>query len=241
MSANLLRDPHKIHTFTDDLESFLHVLGWTALRYVPADDSSLPIDRAQGLRKFDECVFQEGRGEQGGLGKREALRGGSYPSEEFNFKQRTPLTDLLTNLSTPFKSLYAVRPPTTEDRNKINIPDSQYDECIIELSQDIRRYDRNIARLQSSAFFLSEIQDALDKKDWPIDDMADPNLPIASLTRITRIQKQRQTTRRLDKENMFEDSRGLSRSSKRASSPPPDPRSSKRRRSTLNPSNSTIS
>ena len=236
MSANLLENPRKIHTLTDDLESFLHVLGWIALRYVPADDSFLPTDRAQGLRKFDECVFLEGRGEQGGLGKSEALRGGSYPWPKFKSKYSTPLPALLTDLSIPFKSLYAVQPPTTEDRDKTNIPKSEYDERITELSQDIRRYDRNIERLQSSAFFINEIQETLDKKDWPVDDMADPNLPIASLTRITRIQRQRQTTRRLDKENMFEDSRGLSRSSKRALSPPPDPRSSKRHRSTLTPS-----
>jgi hypothetical protein len=36
MSANLLQHPGKMHTLTDDLESFLHVLGWMTLRYVPA-------------------------------------------------------------------------------------------------------------------------------------------------------------------------------------------------------------
>ncbi|KAF8554515.1 hypothetical protein OG21DRAFT_1394048, partial [Imleria badia] len=35
MSANLLQHPGKMHTLTDDLESFLHVLGWMMLRYVP--------------------------------------------------------------------------------------------------------------------------------------------------------------------------------------------------------------
>ncbi|KAG2746623.1 hypothetical protein P692DRAFT_20679435, partial [Suillus brevipes Sb2] len=35
MSAALLSDPTKHQDFEDDLESFLHVLTWTSLRYCP--------------------------------------------------------------------------------------------------------------------------------------------------------------------------------------------------------------
>ena len=39
MSTNLLQHPGKKHTLTDDLESFLHVIGWVTLCYIAAIDS----------------------------------------------------------------------------------------------------------------------------------------------------------------------------------------------------------
>ncbi|KAF8421911.1 hypothetical protein L210DRAFT_384715 [Boletus edulis BED1] len=47
MSANPLEQPGKFHTVTDDPESFLHVLGWMTLRYVPAIDSYYAEDRGE--------------------------------------------------------------------------------------------------------------------------------------------------------------------------------------------------
>ncbi|KAF8132572.1 hypothetical protein EV363DRAFT_1163636, partial [Boletus edulis] len=47
MFVNLLQQPGKFHKVTDDLESFLHVLGWMTLRYVPAIDSYDAEDRGE--------------------------------------------------------------------------------------------------------------------------------------------------------------------------------------------------
>jgi len=54
MSANLLQYPGKMHMLTDDLESFLHVLGWMTLRYVPAIDSYSALRRGKDMAMFDE-------------------------------------------------------------------------------------------------------------------------------------------------------------------------------------------
>ncbi|KIM56065.1 hypothetical protein SCLCIDRAFT_71292, partial [Scleroderma citrinum Foug A] len=43
MSAALLRDVDKEHTIGDDLESSLHVLTWTMLRYVPHNIEPLTL------------------------------------------------------------------------------------------------------------------------------------------------------------------------------------------------------
>ena len=79
MSANLLQNPSKVHTFTDDLESFLHVLGWMTLHYVPACDSYRPLDRGIDLSMFDEH-YGTGHNDEGGHGKCSALCANSYPS-----------------------------------------------------------------------------------------------------------------------------------------------------------------
>ncbi|KAF8132585.1 hypothetical protein EV363DRAFT_1449474 [Boletus edulis] len=46
--------PGKFHMVTDDLESFLHVLGWMTLRYVPAIDSYDAEDRSEDMGMFDQ-------------------------------------------------------------------------------------------------------------------------------------------------------------------------------------------
>ena len=230
MSANLLQHPGKLNTLTDDLESFLHVLGWMTLRYVPAVDSYGPGRRGRDLAMFDEHYEEDGRSAEGGDRKSDALGRGSYPSVAFRPRTPTPLCDLLAELIGPFKSLYTVRPPTAEDRKKVDVPKSQYNEKLEDLSQDIRRYDRDIEQLQSPSWFIDQIQQTFNRQDWPVDDKADANLPIA-FSGWTQRQAQNRTNRLQHTHNLWESSKGLSRSSKRAASPTPEP-SAKRRRGT---------
>ena len=176
MSANLLQHPGKLNTFTDDLESFLHVLTWTALRYLPAVYSYLHVDFDIGM--FDEHYWEQGRSPLGGEGKARAFRAGQYPSSAFQPRRKTPLSDLLTDLSSPFKLLYAEQPPTPNDLEKINVPISKHDQDLEDLSWDIHRCDRDIEQLQSSSWFINQIQTALDRQDWPTDDRADEWLPL---------------------------------------------------------------
>ena len=230
MSANLLRQPGKLNTLTDDLESFLHVLGWTTLRYVPAIASYSALRRGKDMVMFDEHDREEDHSEQGGYLKSYVLRGDSYPSDTFHPRTPTPLFDLLRQLSSPFKSLYAMRRPTADDRDMINVPKSQYDEDLEDLSRDIRRYDRDIEQLQSSSWFINQIQKAFNRQDWPVDDKADENLPI-DLFGGTRRQVQNRNNQLRNTRSLWENSKGLSRGSKREASPTPEP-SAKRRRGT---------
>ena len=229
MSANLLQDPGKLNTLTDDLESFLHVLGWMTLRYVPAIDSYEAEDRGDDMVMFDQHSVRKGHFDRGGHLKSYVLGAGKYPSRIFRPRCETPLLKLLKELSKPFKSLYG-DPPTDEDRERVNVPKSQYDEDLEGLSQDIRRYDRDIEQLQSSSWFINQIQQAFNRQDWPVDDKAGENLSIA-ISGGTRRQVQNRNNQLRNTNSLWERSKGLSRNSKRAASPTPES-SAKRRRGT---------
>jgi hypothetical protein len=59
MSAALLLDPAKHQDFEDDLESFLHVLTWTSVRYCPSNLTAQ--ERTTYLRTtFDEVDEKNG-------------------------------------------------------------------------------------------------------------------------------------------------------------------------------------
>ena len=92
-------------------------------------------------------------------------------------------------------------------------------------------YNKDIARLQSSLFFIDEMQKALDTNDWPTDDKADTNLPITPSGGYTEKRARMKTSRLQHTHSLWESSTGLSRSSKCAASPTPEP-SSKRRHGT---------
>ncbi|KAF8555778.1 hypothetical protein OG21DRAFT_810170 [Imleria badia] len=237
MSANLLQHPGKMHTFSDDLESFLHVLGWMMLRYVPASDVYDAEDRGHDMLKFDEHSVRKRRFDHGGGRKRDALGAGNYPSTTFGPKCETPLTKLLRKLMTPFKSLYG-DPPTEEDRRKINVDKSKYDDILDDLSRNIRQYDRNVQCLSSPTWFINEIKMVLDGDGWPTNDAADLNLPIASGDETDR-QMKIKTSQLQDMHSMIQMSKAPSMNSKRAASPTPEP-SAKRRRGTPDVSGSGI-
>ena len=229
MSANLLRHPRKLNTLTDDLESFLHVLGWLTLRYVPAIDTYSALRRGRDLVMFDEHDREEDHCEQGGHLKSYILGAGQYPSSTYQPRSETPLLKLMQELSKPLKSLYG-KPPTDEDRNKVDVPKSQYDEDLEDLSRDIRRYDRDIEQLQSPSWFINQIQMTFNRQDWPADDKADEKLPIV-FSGWTQRQVQNRNNQLRNTNSLWENSKGLSGNSKRASSPTPEP-SAKRRRGT---------
>ncbi|KAF8131843.1 hypothetical protein EV363DRAFT_1583527 [Boletus edulis] len=151
MSANLLQQPGKFHTVTDDLESFLHVLGWMTLRYVPAIDSYDAEDRGEDMGMFDQHSVRKGRPDRGGLQK---------------------------ELRKPFKSLYG-DPPADTDRKKVEFPFDQSDWELVVIRATIDRYEKDMACLQSSIWFMDTIETALNKQEWPTDDMADEDLPIS--------------------------------------------------------------
>ncbi|KAF8549306.1 hypothetical protein OG21DRAFT_1488663 [Imleria badia] len=178
---------------------------------------------------FDEHDQEEDDKERGGHLKRLVLCGDSYPSNTFKPRTPTPLFDLLRQLSSPFKSLYAVSPPTAEARKNVEtLPNISSKSQLLSYAAVIQ-YDIDIECLQSSTWFIDTMNTALDKR-WPIDDKADEHLPV-DFSGGTRRQVQNRTKELQHAQELLEDSKGLSRRSKRAASPTPEP-SAKRRRGT---------
>ena len=131
MSANLLQHPGKMHTLTDDLESFLHVLGWMMLYLVPALGTYTPAQHGADLEVFDEHRHIDGF-DRGGGGKTLLFLLQQFPSELLIPDRPTPLFNLAQSLSSPFESLYAPQPS----------PDTHH--------EIVHVYDLNIERLKSS-------------------------------------------------------------------------------------------
>ena len=116
MSAHLLQNPGKFHILKNDLESFLHVLSWMTLCYIPTIDSYASLDRTKDLQVFNEhVVVQEEGVDHGGCHKHNSLYGGTYPSQTFQPRKPTLLLDLLMELSTPFQISYSQWVPSAED------------------------------------------------------------------------------------------------------------------------------
>ena len=82
MSAHLLQNPSLFHMLKDDLESFLHVLSWVTLCYIPTIDLYTSFDHTEDLQAFNEHVVWGGVN-HGGHCKSDTLGAGMYPSQAF--------------------------------------------------------------------------------------------------------------------------------------------------------------
>ena len=180
----MIMNPKRTHALVDDIESFIHVLGWTTLRFLPPTKSYTAIDRSRDMYMFDEDFWC-----QGGKNKCHTLETGRYPSKTFEPREPTPLWDLLQILSSPFKSLYA-DPPRIEIRK-------EYEELKREFPHDeevyrshlVQTYERDMERLASYSWFITTIEDALAKVSWPTDDKAVRGLLISEVS-LTNYQKE---------------------------------------------------
>ena len=239
MSAKLLRDVGKIHELGDDLESFLHVLGWITLRYLPAVDSYEASCRGEDMKMFDEHRRFAGGHDIGGRFKVLMLCRGGYPSEDFQPRQPTPLSRLLRALSSPFKSIYSLDPPDVALRTKYeNLKRQNPDNESAYNDHPVHTYDLGIQRSKSSLWFITTVGDALANKTWPTDDKADPELPI-SFSFLTDGEEVRKMNRRHHTYDQWVQSKTLPGSSKRSGSPTPES-GNKRRRGTPSASGSGI-
>ena len=238
MSAKLLRDVGKMHELEDDLESFLHVLGWTTLRYLPADASYSSHRRGQDLERFDEYHKEPGRSCFGGDAKASMLRGGGYPSEYFHPRQPTPLSGLLRALSSPFKSIYSLDPPDAALRSQYEALKKQHTNESSYDGHSVHTYDLGIERSKSSLWFITTVRDALANVTWPTDDKANPELPM-SFFFTTDGEEVRKMNRRHHTYDQWVRSKTLPGSSKRSGSPTPES-GTKRRRGTPSASGSGI-
>ena len=179
MSAKLLEKPGKMHELKDDLESFLHVLGWTTLHCLPVVDSYEASCRGEDMKMFNEHRVFAGGPDIGGRLKALMLCGGGYPSEDLQPRQPTPLLSFLRALSSPFASLYSLDPPDEASREEYRELQRRYsDDDLVYRTHAVRIYDQNIERLETSFWFMTSIEDALAHETWPADDKANPELPI---------------------------------------------------------------
>ena len=168
-------------------------------------------------------------GAANGGGKRTLVLSGEYPSDEFQPREETPLSDLFMELSSPFKSLYTTRPPTAEERKKVDISFDLSNRELRKLSLAIEQYDQDMGCLESSTWFIATMKTSLAGEGWPEADKANDELPIHYGG--TKVQDQNMAERCQRTQNLCEDSKGLRNTLKRTASPTPE-RSAKRQRST---------
>ncbi|KAI6001390.1 hypothetical protein EDD15DRAFT_2193014 [Pisolithus albus] len=181
MSAALLEKPGHSHVFEDDVESFVHVLGWTALSYLPS-----PMDRYSRMDLVSylyDHSWKTSSGEKGGLVKALHLEVGDYPPEEFTLTEPSPILELIRDIASPFRARYNDPPTEAQLRRfedfKALVSNGQLDEESLN-DQLVHRYQLGIHRLSSSEWFLGTIQDALQRPGWPAKDGGGAKLTICT-------------------------------------------------------------
>ncbi|KAI5984862.1 hypothetical protein EDD15DRAFT_2374764 [Pisolithus albus] len=180
-AALLTREGHS-HELADDIESFVHVLGWTVLSYLPS-----PMDiikRTAMVSLLYDHSFKVTTGqEEGGLAKEEMLRSGNYPPERFTLTEPSPILELIRELASPFQARYG-KAPTEADLEAFKlintvVANGQLPKEVL-YNQRAHQYELRMSRLSSSKWFLGTIQDALQRPDWPAKDGAGRRLTISA-------------------------------------------------------------
>ncbi|KAI0643940.1 hypothetical protein C8Q79DRAFT_914438 [Trametes meyenii] len=101
MSAILLWFPHKNHQLSDDLESFMHVLTWCTMMYLPHNTSYSQVALASVMFNFFDSTTGDNRGSHH---KFITVRGGYSPIS--GLPPHHPLTVLLETLAGLCKDHY---------------------------------------------------------------------------------------------------------------------------------------
>ncbi|KAI6123801.1 hypothetical protein EDD16DRAFT_609032 [Pisolithus croceorrhizus] len=174
ISAALLRNPVGEHQLIDDIESFVHVLGWIVLCCLPS-----PIDVTRVVTVLYNRSFQSVTGqEQGGSTKVYKFVWDDYPLKKFTLTEHSPILELIRTLASPFYARYR-KPPTEEVKRmfeslKALVLQRQLDKKLFD-TLPAHRYNLGIERLSSPEWFLNTIQDALEAPGWPDRDGAEIN------------------------------------------------------------------
>ena len=155
MSAALLQDANKQHTIADSLESALHVLTWTALRYIPHTMASAFLNLHLRMVYDEYCTLTGTGGRLKGL----SLAARQYVPRALQLEQPSPLLDLLETMSDPFVAVYGVEP---DESTKYTQMEDQKD--LLETF-----YKRRLERSKSPGWFQKTIEAALNDT-WPMDD-----------------------------------------------------------------------
>jgi hypothetical protein len=127
----LEKSEKKIHEYSDDLESFLHVLMYTLIRFTKTNYS------AEYIRYFIQQLFDDTYAlyepecptiEERISMKASKLRGGDYIPDTLSFTGRSNLRKGLEQISTVFESLYqkARTKAAMEQRHKFHVHLNKY-------------------------------------------------------------------------------------------------------------------
>ncbi|KAI0064457.1 hypothetical protein BV25DRAFT_1914183 [Artomyces pyxidatus] len=98
--------PHKTHEYSDDLESFLHVLSYNLLRYRPTNFESLSGD----LRELFDQSRQDNVNSEvtGGRGKRDFFLNYLFPMEVWAPTLSEPCANIVRQFRTLFRHTYGL-------------------------------------------------------------------------------------------------------------------------------------
>jgi hypothetical protein len=185
----LLMNNKSPHTVADDLESFLHVLSWVILRFIPNTRS--PRELADTLhRVFDYSYEGDDGSAKGGETKQDFLSGGGVSRY---LRGHPILSNLLRDLTATFTVRYA-EPPSDEEIAKFHRLRAENPTLADTLaSLPVGKYEREMAALGSSDWMLSRFAEALaDVDTWPRNDKSKMNplsyQPIPGLKRKSDIE-----------------------------------------------------
>ncbi|KAI6029861.1 hypothetical protein PISMIDRAFT_680781 [Pisolithus microcarpus 441] len=182
ISAALLRGVGHSHVLEDDIESFVHVLGWTVLSYLPG-----PMDRnrrADLVSWLYDHSFKDGTGRgEGGLAKALYLELGIYPPKCCTLTEPSPILELIRNLASPFQARYS-KAPTISQLESYQHLKKRCDDGLCdpgELEDHVAHtYVLGMERLSNSEWFIGTIQDALQRSGWPAKDGVSAKLTIST-------------------------------------------------------------
>ncbi|KAH9932241.1 uncharacterized protein B0H18DRAFT_51524 [Fomitopsis serialis] len=133
MSARLLRDPGKMHEVADDLESIVHILRLTCLRFYKHNMSDVPDElRSHVIQVYEAQEIVNGKA-VGGAEKHNHMLQGYLGA--ILVDSETPLAKLLSNLADICKKHYlVVEPPKANPAQATAVaPPADEDEMATEL------------------------------------------------------------------------------------------------------------
>jgi hypothetical protein len=143
--------PGKLHRYADDLESFLHVLYFTLLRF---SETNYKPKRLRGLidKLFNESSeVRDDDNSSGGHGKASKLQGGNYIPRILRFYGRENLAEHLNEIAWMFKNAYIqIENPPRVVRNGNG---GKYEEIHDEDDNDFEEYSintRTVAQLEKT-------------------------------------------------------------------------------------------
>ncbi|KAG2115711.1 hypothetical protein BD769DRAFT_1363258 [Suillus cothurnatus] len=200
MSGALLSDPTKHQDFEDDLESFLHVLTWTSIRYCPSNLTDQERSSHLSLM-FDEVHEKNGVYIGGGCKCGGLVRNTYLPSELVAFSAGSPLLDLLREINPPFAVRYQV-PPSKEDFHAYETARISLENSTtpfwpgILANMAYGKYQQELQNLKRRSWFPLMIRAYLQNPDlaWPTDDKAE-RLPLGHKSTATKRQKAQNSIR----------------------------------------------
>ncbi|KAI6119129.1 hypothetical protein EDD16DRAFT_1519533 [Pisolithus croceorrhizus] len=181
ISVNNILITRLLHALEDGIESFVHVLGWTILCHLPG-----PMD-GNCRRGWVSLLYDHGwkdsfGREEGGHSKAYAVRTpGAFPD-----------SGAIQALASPFQACYG-KAPTASQIDKYQCLKEKFDDGLCDLDDvedhPAHMYFLGMERPSNSEWFLSTIQDELERPGWRDKDGASKKL--VAITEGTSRQKQR--------------------------------------------------